>query len=80
MNSTNLKMLRAKYNKSQKEIADILGLSLVGYSKKENGINSFNLDEAKKISELFGLPIESIFFDDLVHANGILKYNFQSTI
>jgi len=68
MSNTNIKILRAKYRKTQKEIAELLGVSLVGYHKKENGISPFTLEEAKKLSDLFNLPIESIFFGEIVHA------------
>jgi DNA-binding XRE family transcriptional regulator len=66
----NLKMLRAKYGKTQSEIARHLGLSLVGYHKKENGLRPWTLEEAKHLSELFGMPIEAIFFEEMVHASG----------
>ena len=67
---SNLKMLRAKHNKSQQEMSMLLNISLTGYSKKENGRNPFTLEEAKKISEIFKLSIENIFFAELVHVNG----------
>lgn len=70
MANINIKVLRARYGKSQSEMAELLGLSVVGYHRKENGRNPFTLEEARKISELFGLPIEIIFFTEIVHGSG----------
>lgn len=67
--TTNLKMLRAKHSKTQKDIADILGISIISYRQKENNIRSFTLDEAKIISDYFNLSVEAIFFTELVYKN-----------
>ena len=37
--------------KTQSEMAKVLGLSLVSVSKKINGVIKFNLEEVKKIKE-----------------------------
>lgn len=70
---TNLKMLRAKHSIKQKMLSDLLGITLTSYSSKENGRRPFSLDEAKKISDLFQLSIENIFFNELVHVKETYK-------
>lgn len=56
-----LKELRKKHNRTQRNMADILGLKTVSaYSKKENGKSPLSLKEAKIISEYLSEPIESI--------------------
>lgn len=60
----NLRTLREKKRMTQEEMANILGLSSANaYSLKERGERRFTLDEARKISIYFGLPIEDIFFE-----------------
>jgi hypothetical protein len=46
--------------KTQLEMAKVLGLSLVSVSKKINGVIKFNLEEVKKIKEYLNLTNEEI--------------------
>lgn len=46
--------------KTQSEMARVLGLSLVSVSKKINGVIKFNLEEVKKIKEYLNLTDEEI--------------------
>ena len=46
--------------KTQSEMAQVLGLSLVSVSKKINGVIKFNLEEVKKIKEYLNLTDEEI--------------------
>lgn len=57
----NLKQLRG--NKSQKEIADKIGITTSHYGFIENGDRQPSLKVAKKIADVFGKKIEEIFFD-----------------
>ncbi|MDF2889750.1 MAG: helix-turn-helix protein [Clostridia bacterium] len=57
-----LKELRQKDKVTQNEVAQLLGISKPAYNQKENGKRSFTVKECKKISDLFGEPIEVIFF------------------
>lgn len=70
INSKNLRVLRVKYDFTQKSIAAKLGISEIAYRQKENNIRPFTLPEAKTISDLYGISIEEIFFTDEVHDNG----------
>ena len=51
-------------NLTQAQMANYLGMSLANYGKKENNQIRFSINEAKKLSDFFGLSIEQIFFDD----------------
>ena len=46
--------------KTQSEMAKVLGLSLVSVRKKINGVIKFNLEEVKKIKEYLNLTDEEI--------------------
>lgn len=46
--------------KTQSEMAKVLGMSLVSVSKKINGVIKFNLEEVKKIKEYLNLTDEEI--------------------
>ena len=54
MNSAKLKGKMKERDKTYKECADILDISLTSYSNKVNGITDFKLDEAKKLSDVLG--------------------------
>lgn len=61
-----LKTIREKLGYKQEDIAELIGVSLPNYCKKENGTVKVSLIEAKKISTKFNMGIEEIFFDDEV--------------
>lgn len=49
-----------------KTLCELIGVKRITYYKKESGTVKFSLDEAKKISDFLGMPIEDIFFADEV--------------
>ena len=55
-----LKSTMILQEKTQSEMAKVLGLSLVSVSKKINGVIKFNLEEVKKIKEYLNLTDEEI--------------------
>lgn len=58
-----LREIRKEKNIKVKEIIEILGLETeAAYYKKEAGNVPFSLEEGRKISILFQMPIEDIFF------------------
>ena len=58
-----LKEIRIKNGETCATMAIVLGLKTRGaYHKKENGDVPFSLDDARKISLYFNMPIEDIFF------------------
>lgn len=66
MSLQNLKLLRKMYNLSQADMANRLKIGFNTYRNKENGKTSFTLNEAHKVSKIFKMPIEEIFFGNLV--------------
>lgn len=61
-----LKALRAKNNIRQRNMADMLHMTVATYNRKENGARSFTIDEAKEVAEFFNTSIEKIFFSESV--------------
>lgn len=62
-----MRSLREKANKSQKTVADDLGISISALCMYETG-NRIPRDEIKiRIAEYFGVPLESIFFPTEQH-------------
>ena len=64
-----LKALRVKHDMTQKQIAKILEITPECDSSKETGKYNFTLEEALKISLLFGLPVEDIFKEKIIELN-----------
>lgn len=65
--SRELKALRVKNGFTQKDIAEILGISETSYNKRENGSLEFTISEIKKLKNIFNLSnddIIRIFFSD----------------
>lgn len=59
------KGMRVSAGKTQKEVADYLGLSLTQYQRKENNHVRFYADEIYKLSKLYDVPV-SVFFENKV--------------
>lgn len=58
-----LKLLRSENNITQKCLADMLHMSVSGYSRKELGLRNFTIKEAGDIARFFNTTIEKIFLD-----------------
>ncbi|WP_148933709.1 helix-turn-helix transcriptional regulator [Paenibacillus methanolicus] len=56
-----VKAARVNCGMKAKEVARFLGLSVTGYSKKENGHARFYADEIARLSQLFKMPFENFF-------------------
>ena len=69
----NLKKIRGE--KTQKEIADLIGITTSHYGFIENGERQPSLKVAKKIAEVFNKNIEEIFFDN--SPNGMSGENLK---
>ena len=48
---------------TQKDMADLLGISVMTYQRKESGEYPFNQDEMFKIAEYFDVKIDDLFVD-----------------
>lgn len=57
----NLLILRKEKQYSQKQMADLLKISVKTYGLKERGDSPFDSDEMFKISNLFQMPMDEIF-------------------
>lgn len=59
----NVRTLRENFHLRQRDIAELLGISIASYSKKELGDVRFSLQEARVIADFFDHSIEDIFFE-----------------
>ena len=57
----NLRSIRKKRGLTCEQMAKVIDVKTGTYNKKERGDIIFSLPDAKKISDFFGLPVESIF-------------------
>ncbi|GHU73923.1 hypothetical protein FACS1894188_00700 [Clostridia bacterium] len=65
INYHKVRQIRQKNNITVAEMANLLNLkSVYAYYKKEQGVRRFSLEEARKISELFEMDIDDIFFEN----------------
>lgn len=55
-----LRILRAKHDLTQEAVAQKLGVGKTAYCRKENGKNSFSLDEVTKLKNIFSLTAEEV--------------------
>lgn len=60
----NLAAARTNASKTQKEWADLLGVSLATITNWESGKSAPNAIQLRKISELSGIPMDFIFVPD----------------
>lgn len=61
-----LKAYRKLHDIKAQEMANLLGITLTTYCKKENGKNEFTLFECKKIADKLGKSVDEIFFSQEV--------------
>lgn len=66
-----LQELRVVNKEQQRVLADLLGLSVVDYCKRELGYTRVTLEEAHKLAVHWGLTIEEIFFADEISFNEV---------
>ncbi|QEA54203.1 helix-turn-helix transcriptional regulator [Loigolactobacillus coryniformis] len=57
----NLREARKTRNKTQYDVAGVIGLSPKQYGMKERGQVSFDLDEAEKVALYLDTPIDVLF-------------------
>lgn len=65
-------LLRKQRGTTQRELADILGITPKQYGFKENGKSKFNGDEMFKIADYYNLKIDDIFLPT-IHQFGELN-------
>lgn len=57
-----VKQARLFAGKKQQEMADFLGIHVQTYRKLEKKPSTTSVEQAKKISEITGIPYDQIFF------------------
>ena len=62
-------LLKEEKNLTNKEMAELLGITALQYRKNEKGEVQFKLNEMLKISEFFGKTLDDIFLPSK-HQNG----------
>lgn len=67
-------LLKEQKNLTNKEMAEMLGITPIQYRKKEKGEVQFKLNEVVKLSEYFGKTMDEIFLPSK-HQNGALNEN-----
>lgn len=61
--SENLIRLRLKNKKTQKEVADAIGIAVSTYGMYEIGKRIPNDENKRKIAKFFGTTVQAIFFN-----------------
>lgn len=61
-----LKRYRIKHKKTQREIAELLGISTATYCKKEYGHLAVSLSEAKMLADFYETTIDEFFFSNQI--------------
>ncbi|SFL09509.1 helix-turn-helix transcriptional regulator [Halanaerobium salsuginis] len=64
MNIKKLKKLRKNNDLTQKDVAELIGISRPMYNMIENGIRNPSLEVMQKIVDLFGEEAKDIFFNN----------------
>lgn len=57
----NLRATRIIYGDTQKQLAEKIGIDVKTLFNKEIGKSDFTIEEAKKISKIYGKTIEELF-------------------
>lgn len=70
----NVLLYRKALKKSQKDIAEYIGISVDGYARKERGENEFKISEMEKIVELVKAEIPSVTIDDIFFNEKLRKF------
>lgn len=65
-------LLKEQKSLTNKEMAEMLGITSIQYRKKEKGKVQFKLNEMVKLSEYFGKTMDEIFLPSK-HQNGALN-------
>lgn len=80
MNYTLLETARLLRQKTQKEVAEAIGISQAFLSKAEHGLQEFPIDVLHKLSEYYDLPMSFFMREDGMSPLGHLYYRKKLTI
>lgn len=73
----NVKILRVSIKKTQRELAELLNISIQSYWKKENNVVPFTDLEKKKLKIYFNDYFEGITIDEIFFSDDALKFQFK---
>jgi len=59
-----LKELRARENKTQVEMAGLLGVSLQTYNTWENNFKKLSIEKAKKVASTLNASLDEIYIEE----------------
>lgn len=59
-----LKELRARENKTQIEMAGLLGVSVQTYNAWENNFQKLSIEKAKKVASLLNASLDEIYIEE----------------
>ena len=68
----NLIILRNIHGYSQEEIAEKIGISRQAYAKWENGITIPDIEKCKRLSDLYGVTIDSLIKETTVDSENVI--------
>ena len=68
----NLIILRNIHGYSQEEIAEKIGISRQAYAKWENGITNPDIEKCKRLSDLYGVTIDSLIKETTVDGENVI--------
>ncbi|EAC2379306.1 helix-turn-helix domain-containing protein [Listeria monocytogenes] len=75
-----LKMLRSKTNKTQEDIANILGVSRAAYSHIENGRNEPDMETIVKLANYFEVSTDYLLGRDEIDNSDLLAAHFDDDL
>lgn len=58
MDVTRIKELRDREGMTQKDVAEMIGVSQSTYSTYENGINYLNAERLEKLANIYGVSVD----------------------
>lgn len=58
--SKTLEQIRVQAGKTQTQAAAVLGISPSAYGRKENGHRRLTAEDAVKLADLFGVPVQEV--------------------
>ena len=62
----NLRRIRKERGMTCEQMGKVIGIQKSTYSKKEHGKVPFTLTDAEKISNFFKIPVQQIFFGNVM--------------
>ena len=75
-----LKEIRLMKKLTQREVADMLGVSSVAYSRYENGTREPSIDILLKLSSIYNISVDYLIGNKLVERTALSEYELRLII